>query len=178
MPLNLKQQRFVAEYLIDLNATQAAIRAGYSPHTAVVQGSRLLTNAEIRAAVQAGAQSMAKSAEITAEAVTRELGYVGFSRITDYVQWDVDGRPLFRPSEELSDAEARGVLSIKHTRRRFGKDGEEESIELRLHPKVQAIGLLAKRFSEFSDKHEHSGEGGGPIVIQRGTRGLADGGDT
>lgn len=52
MKLTLKQERFVAEYLIDLNATQAAIHAGYSERTAKQQGSRLLTNADVSAAVE------------------------------------------------------------------------------------------------------------------------------
>jgi phage terminase small subunit len=55
MPLTPKQERFVAEYLIDLNATQAAIRSGYSEKTARSQGQRMLTNVDIVAAV-AGAQ--------------------------------------------------------------------------------------------------------------------------
>lgn len=49
--LSPRQKRFVDEYCIDLNATQAALRAGYSPHTARVQGSKLLTNLDIKAAV-------------------------------------------------------------------------------------------------------------------------------
>jgi phage terminase small subunit len=52
--LTAKQARFVEEYLCDLNATQAAIRAGYSPKTATVQGSRLLTNAKVAAAIHGG----------------------------------------------------------------------------------------------------------------------------
>lgn len=68
-----KQARFVKEYLIDLNATQAAIRAGYSEHTAQQQGSRLLLNAVIGRAI-AGAQGLrAGRLEITAEKVLRDL---------------------------------------------------------------------------------------------------------
>ena len=51
MPLTPKQERFVEEYLIDLNATQAAIRAGYSAKTAEAQGSRLLSNVNVSALV-------------------------------------------------------------------------------------------------------------------------------
>lgn len=64
-----KQERFVAEYLIDLNATQAAIRAGYSAKTAVVQGSRLLTNANVAAAVAAARTKVAGKLEVTADRV-------------------------------------------------------------------------------------------------------------
>ena len=51
MPLTPKQHRFVTEYLVDLNASQAALRAGYSPRTAPQQGSRLLKNVEVQAAI-------------------------------------------------------------------------------------------------------------------------------
>ena len=71
--LNAKQQRFVDEYLIDLNGTQAAIRAGYSPHTANEQGSRLLAHVGVRAAVQAGRQRLTESADITAAQVLERI---------------------------------------------------------------------------------------------------------
>ena len=72
MPLNPKQERFVAEYLVDLNGTQAAIRAGYSPHTAVVQGSRLLGHAKIRAEVDARSVALAESAAGSAEWIVEQ----------------------------------------------------------------------------------------------------------
>lgn len=65
--LSPKQQRFVSEYLKDQNATQAAIRAGYSKGTAKQQGSRLLTNADVAAAVATGQRRVAKKAEVTLE---------------------------------------------------------------------------------------------------------------
>ena len=72
-PLTPKQQRFVAEYLIDLNATQAAIRAGYSKHTANEQGSQLLAKLSVREAVTAGQASLADKAQFTAEDILRDL---------------------------------------------------------------------------------------------------------
>lgn len=72
-PLTAKQERFVAEYLKDLNAKQAAIRSGYSPKTAEQQGSRLLRNAQVAAAVRRGQKRVAKKAEITVESLHAEL---------------------------------------------------------------------------------------------------------
>ena len=72
-PLSRRQQRFVQEYLVDANATQAAIRAGYYPHTAKQQGSRLLTNVDVQAAVADGIVALAESAGIDAEWVIRQL---------------------------------------------------------------------------------------------------------
>ena len=65
MSLTLKQARFVEEYLLDLNATQAAIRAGYSEKTAKQQGSRLLTNVDVQAAVAEGHARHQERCEVT-----------------------------------------------------------------------------------------------------------------
>jgi phage terminase small subunit len=67
--LSDKQKRFVAEYLIDLNATQAAIRAGYSEKTANQQGPRLLVNAGIADAIALGASQRLAKSEISAQDV-------------------------------------------------------------------------------------------------------------
>lgn len=71
--LTPKQQQFVAEYLIDLNATQAAIRAGYSPKTANEQGARLLANASVAQLVAEGAEKRIRKAEVTAQDVIEGL---------------------------------------------------------------------------------------------------------
>jgi len=72
-PLTPKQQRFVQEYLKDHNGTQAAIRTGYSERTAKQQGSRLLTDPRVMAAVRAGQQKVAKKAEVTVDSLMAEL---------------------------------------------------------------------------------------------------------
>ena len=69
MSLTTKQERFVSEYLVDLNATQAAIRAGYSENGANVQGGRLLANAKVAAAVAAAVAKRSKRTEITQDYV-------------------------------------------------------------------------------------------------------------
>jgi phage terminase small subunit len=75
--LNDKQKRFVAEYIIDLNATQAAIRAGYSPQTAYSQGQRLLKNVEVQEYVEKAKQKLIVRSDITIERVLRELASIG-----------------------------------------------------------------------------------------------------
>ena len=72
-PLTAKQARFIEEYLIDLNATQAAIRAGYSAKAAHVTGSRLLTNAKVVAAISAAKQERSQSTKIDAQYVLKRL---------------------------------------------------------------------------------------------------------
>jgi phage terminase small subunit len=73
MALTAKQERFVAEYLIDLNATQAAIRAGYSAKTAEQQGARLLGNAKVAAAIAAGQAARAERTNITQDYVLSSI---------------------------------------------------------------------------------------------------------
>lgn len=71
--LTPKQEAFVHEYLVDLNATQAAIRAGYSPRTARAQGHRLLTDADIAAAIEAAQAERSERLRLTADDVLRGL---------------------------------------------------------------------------------------------------------
>ncbi len=71
--LSNKRRRFVDEYIIDLNATQAAIRTGYSEKTAYSQGQRLLKNVEVAAVVSEAIEARAKRTEFTADDVVREL---------------------------------------------------------------------------------------------------------
>ena len=72
-PLAPRRQRFVEEYLVDANATQAAIRAGYSPKTAHVQGSRLLTDVKVRTSIDEGLARLSERARVSAEWVTQKL---------------------------------------------------------------------------------------------------------
>lgn len=83
MALNEKQRRFAEEYIVDLNATQAAIRAGYSPKTARSIGWRLLTNVDIQEAIQAGKAKQSKRTQITADRVLEEFASVAFKEAGD-----------------------------------------------------------------------------------------------
>lgn len=71
--LNDRQRRFVNEYLIDLNATQAAIRAGYSTKTARQIGQKLLTKVDIQQAISAAQAARQERTELTADEVIRDL---------------------------------------------------------------------------------------------------------
>lgn len=87
--LTPKQKVFVAEYLKDLNATQAAIRAGYSERTAQEQSSRLLSNVIVKAAVEEAMQRREKRTEITQDYV---LG--GIKNLTERCIQEKDGKPI------------------------------------------------------------------------------------
>jgi phage terminase small subunit len=83
LALTPRQERFVAEYLIDLNATKAAIRAGYSAKTAEQGGAQLLRNIKVSAAIAGGIAKRAGKLEITAEKVLRDLEEVRVLAIKD-----------------------------------------------------------------------------------------------
>lgn len=88
---------FVAEYLISGNSTKAAIKAGYSAKTAGSQGSRLLNNVKISAAIENGRreihQTAAKKLEVTSERVIKELARIGFSDLRKAIKWKTVDRP-------------------------------------------------------------------------------------
>ena len=77
-----KQQTFCDEYLIDLNATRAAIRAGYSDKAATVTSSKLLTNAKVQAVIQAATRARSERTQITADDVLRDLVTIKDSAMT------------------------------------------------------------------------------------------------
>ncbi|MBM3945744.1 MAG: terminase small subunit, partial [SAR202 cluster bacterium] len=89
--LSAKRRRFVEEYLVDLNGTQAAIRASYSRNGAEVTASRLLRNVEVAAAVAAAQEVRAERTAVRQDAVVNELALIGFSRISDL--FEQDGSP-------------------------------------------------------------------------------------
>jgi phage terminase small subunit len=105
-----KQQLFVREYLVDLNATQAAIRAGYSAKTARSIGSELLTNPDIAAAVQAAADKRSAKAEITAQAVLQNI-----QRIATRAEADDDWQAALKGNELLGKHLKLFTDKVEHT---------------------------------------------------------------
>ena len=91
--LTPKQERFVQEYLIDLNATKAAIRAGYSAKTARELGHRQLTKVDISRAIEEAQAKRAEHAELTADAVIDELRKIAFANMADYMKSTPHGDP-------------------------------------------------------------------------------------
>ena len=88
--LTPKQERFVEEYLVDLNATQAALRAGYK-HGEL--GRRLVTKSHVSSAIAKAKAKRSKRTEITQDMVIAELAKLGFSNMGDYMKVTPDGDP-------------------------------------------------------------------------------------
>lgn len=110
MALTAKQERFVAEYLIDLNATQAAIRAGYSEKSARVTGAENLTKPAIQDAISEAKAKRSKRTEITQDRVLQELAKIGFADIRKAVTW---GRSPIDSESENADLNGLGVYPVE-----------------------------------------------------------------
>jgi phage terminase small subunit len=153
--LNPKQQRFVAEYLIDLNATQAAIRAGYSKKTAEQQGNRLLGKAQIQAAVSAGKQRQLTHADLSAVRVLEELRRLAFSDVRELFTEQGDLKPLRDLTPEQSAAIASVEVLIKNAK---AGDGQTDTIhKIRLWDKSKTLDTLAKHFNLLTEQVQHAG---------------------
>jgi len=83
--LSVKEERFVREYLVDLNGMKAAIRSGYSPKTASSQASRLLTRVKVQEYLQKLKAECVKRCEVSADMLLREFMAIGFSKISDFL---------------------------------------------------------------------------------------------
>lgn len=165
--LNPRQAAFVAEYLVDLNGTQAAIRAGYSPHTANEQASALLANLNIAEAVERGKAQRASRVNISQDTVLHEMSMLALSRIDHYVVSDDGQVELAEGAPE--DAMA-AVQSIKrktrvHCDAQGNITGKTYEVELRLWDKPAPLKLTGRHVGLYPDRVEHVGKGGGPIEI-------------
>lgn len=170
-PLTPKQAVFVAEYLKDLNATQAAIRAGYSPKTAEQQGPRLLGYVGIQAAIRAGQADRSKRTGITQDRVLAEAALLAFSDLTHYV---VDDAGEVKLTIDAPDGAMRAISSIKRKKVTRGEESWFE-VEIRLWDKPGVLKLAGQHVGLFRDKVEFSGPGGGPVAVTFGGRYRPDG---
>jgi phage terminase small subunit len=153
--LTPKQARFCEEYLIDLNATQAAIRAGYSSESAGSIGSENLTKPEIRARIDAAMAERSKRTGINADRVLRELGRIAFVNPKDVL--DLSTAEVLPDASEDDLAVISGVRVKYVPHKTFNDDGEtviEEAIEreTRLADKLKALELCGKHLGMFNDK--------------------------
>lgn len=145
--LTARQKAFVNEYLIDLNATQAAIRAGYSQKTAAEQATRLLTNVNIQDNLQKRMSDREKRTEITQDMILNELASVAFANGTDYATITPDemgaAEVQFKPTDTLTKEKKAAISGIKTS---------QTGIEVKLCDKMKALELLGKHLGMFNDK--------------------------
>jgi phage terminase small subunit len=167
-PLNARQAAFVAEYLIDLNGTQAAIRAGYSPDTAWVISAENLRKPSIAAAIARGKAQRASRVNMTQDTVLSEMAILAKSSIEHYY---IDDDGQVRLNEGAPDGAMGAIQFIKRKTRIFrDRDGvethREYDVELRLWDKPNPLKLMGKHVGLKWDRVEVTGKDGGPIVTQ------------
>lgn len=153
MSLTPKQQRFVEEYLIDLNATQAAIRAGYSESTAHATGWENLRKPEIERAIEEAIAARTHRVQVDADEVLRELMRIGYSDAWNYEQ-GADGRLALVQGAPMEAT--RAVASVKHKTRLIPRKDddpiEEHTVEFRLWDKNVALANLGRHLGLFKDR--------------------------
>lgn len=146
-----KQIFFCKEYIIDLNATQAAIRAGYSEDSASVEGSRLLTNAKVQNYVQHIKDQRSKRLEITADRIAAELSKIAFSDVRNI--FGPDGQLI--PIKQIDDETAGAISSVKSYENKVSDQEDGEQVvqginrEVKMHDKMKALELLGKHMGFF-----------------------------
>lgn len=151
--LTAKQQRFVDEYLIDLNATQAAIRAGYSTSTANEQGARLLVNVSISSAISQAMAHRSRRTGITQDRVLRELAKIAFVNANDVIDPDSATVRQDAAEEDLSCIQS---VKVKMSESDMGSSAERE---IKLADKLRALELLGKHLGLFDKRDQNTGNG-------------------
>jgi phage terminase small subunit len=168
MAISPKQQRFVDEYTIDQNATQAYKRAGYrvlSAKSAKSAGGRLYANPIVRAAIDAKLAILAEETGMTAKEAWRESRYIALSDIGDVI--DFSGiEPRLKPANQIPESARRALKSVKVKRYMEGTGEEAREVQIleftfwdkpaELHTRLKALG-------ELKEKVEHTHKGGAPI---------------
>lgn len=156
--LTKKQKVFVDEYLVDLNSTQAAIRAGYSAKTANAAGPRLLVNVSVQAAIQAAMRKREQRTEITQDNVLRELAKLGFANMADYMEVGETGEP--RLNFANLDRDKKAALTEVTVDTIGGPEGAITKVKFKLADKRAALVDIGKHLGMFRDKVELSGPDG------------------
>lgn len=169
MALTEKQARFVAEYLVDLNATEAARRAGYSEKTAYAIGFENLRKPEIQEAIQTEMDARAERTEINQDRVLQELARIAFADSTDYVRIvstpfpttvvDEDGevQQVLQNVQRVELVDTSRIPPDKRTAIASIKEGKH-GIELKLYDKIRALELIGRHLGMYNDNLQISGK--------------------
>lgn len=142
--MNERHRRFVDEYLIDLNAAKAAIRAGYSETSARQIACELMGREDVQEAVADAIAARSERTRVTADKVIRELARIGFSDLRMFCEWG-GSHVTLKDAETLSDDDAACVEEVGET---ISKDGSS-TFKIKLHSKLRALELLGKHTRAF-----------------------------
>lgn len=150
-PLTNRQKLFVQEYLIDCNAYQAALRAGYSKTTAARNAYTFFANPLIKAAIHEAMTQRCQRTGITQDRVLQELAAIAFSDLRDVAEWSEETLTL-KPSSLLTTQQASLICEISTT-----ATTNTSKTKIKRHDKMKALELIMRHMGMFTDKLSHSG---------------------
>jgi len=142
-----KQEKFCLEYLVDLNATKAAKRAGYSPKSAYSQGQRMLKHVEIKKRIADLQEEQERRVEVKADQVIGELSRLAFSNMSDFISMGESGELEMKDLEELPREVMACISEISETETCSGR-----KIKFKLHDKGRALELLMKHKGMLTER--------------------------
>ena len=142
-----KQKLFIAEYMVDRNATQAAIRAGYAPKYADRQGYQLLGINGVKALIDDQLEKQIKKAELTAAKVDEVLAGMILTNNSDLYTEGPDGTMVPKSADNLTD---RQKMSVQEITLMTGADGSGYQ-RIKQYDKLKAIDIYSKRAGAYSD---------------------------
>ena len=174
MSLTDRQRRFVEEYLVDLNARQAAVRAGYTARGARTTGPRLLKDPEIAAAVAEAQAERGRRTGITADRVLQELALLGFANMLDYMTVQPDGT-AYVDLAALDRPQAAAIQEVVVDEYKEGRGAvarDVKRVRVKLADKRGALDLLGKHLGLFKERPEHAQPDG--TAIGKTNAGLSD----
>ncbi|MGE5483684.1 MAG: terminase small subunit [Ignavibacteriales bacterium] len=163
--LTRKQELFVKEYLIDLNATQAAIRAGYSKRNADKIGPELLQKPQIQAAIQAAMKEREARTEVTQDMVLQHLRKIAFGDLKDFVKFGPDGVEI----KDCEEVDGTVLAEVSES-----KTEKSTNVRVKMPDKLKALELLGRHLGMFRDKVEYTGKDGGPLEIASRVSDMSD----
>jgi phage terminase small subunit len=153
-----KQAVFRDEYLVDLNATAAAERAGYSDPN---YGRQLLTNPNVAAAIHEALAERSQRTQITADRVLEEIAKLAFSNIGDYHRISSEGEP-FVDLSNLSRDQMAALTELQvedYTDGRGDNSRDVRRVKIKLADKKAALELLGRHLKLFTDKVDLTSDG-------------------
>jgi phage terminase small subunit len=156
MVLTAKQQAFVKHYLVSLNASKAAIKAGYSSKYVNRSATQLLANPKIQAAIREEIEARNERIQVTQDQVVAELAKVAFGDPRAVMEWGPHGVKL-KPSDELDKNSIAQVADIAN--------GGENGPGIKFYDKLKALELLGKHLGMFTDKFSLQGN----MEVRHGT---------
>lgn len=156
--LKPKHQRFVDEYLVDLNASAAYIRAGYRSKQPHVDCQKLLVNSSVKAAISEAMAERSKRVGINQDRVLREIAKIAFANMKDFATWTPGGVALIH-SEDVDEVDAAAIAEISESNNEWGT-----TVKIKLHDKKGTLELLGRHLGIFNDKLDVNHKGGVKVV--------------